>query len=78
MAHRSACQKTVMPPAFCGAVHFRRVFAVRQGAPYVFASVMYANGAPERTVCFIAIHRKFQTRRVAEDSTRLYGEATQH
>ncbi|MFC2754243.1 MAG: hypothetical protein ACFN9G_13225, partial [Cardiobacterium sp.] len=38
----------------------------------------YANGAPERTVCFIAIHRKFQTRRVAEDSTRLYGEATQH
>ena len=27
---------------------------------------------------FIAIHRKFQTRRVAEDSTRLYGEATQH
>ena len=26
----------------------------------------------------IAIHRKFQTRRVAEDSTRLYGEATQH
>ena len=28
-------------------------------------------------VC-IAIHRKFQTRRVAEDSTHLYGEATQH
>ena len=27
---------------------------------------------------FIAIHRKFQTRRVAEDSTLLYGEATQH
>ena len=26
----------------------------------------------------IAIHRKFQTRRVAEDSTLLYGEATQH
>ena len=26
----------------------------------------------------IAIHRKFQTRHVAEDSTRLYGEATQH
>ena len=26
----------------------------------------------------IAIHRKFQTRRVAEDSTRLYGEAAQH
>ena len=26
----------------------------------------------------IAIHRKFQTRRVAEDSTQLYGEATQH
>ena len=26
----------------------------------------------------IAIHRKFQTRRVAEGSTRLYGEATQH
>ena len=26
----------------------------------------------------IAFHRKFQTRRVAEDSTRLYGEATQH
>ena len=26
----------------------------------------------------IAIHRKFQTRRVAEDSTHLYGEATQH
>ena len=26
----------------------------------------------------IAIHRKFQTRRVAEDSTWLYGEATQH
>jgi len=25
----------------------------------------------------IAIHRKPQTRRVAEDSTRLYGEATQ-
>ena len=24
----------------------------------------------------IAIHRKFQTRRVAEDSTQLYGEAT--
>ncbi|EEV88147.1 hypothetical protein HMPREF0198_1857 [Cardiobacterium hominis ATCC 15826] len=27
---------------------------------------------------YIAIHRKPQTRRVAEDSTRLYGEATQH
>ena len=27
---------------------------------------------------FIVVHRKFQTRRVAEDSTRLYGEATQH
>ena len=27
---------------------------------------------------YIAIHRKFQTRRVAEDSTRLYGEAAQH
>ena len=27
---------------------------------------------------FIAIHRKFQTRCVAEGSTRLYGEATQH
>ncbi len=26
----------------------------------------------------IAIHRKFQTRRAAEDSTRLYGEAAQH
>ena len=26
----------------------------------------------------IAIHRKFQTRRVAEDSTLLYGEAAQH
>ena len=26
----------------------------------------------------IAIHRKFQTRRVVEDSTRLYGETTQH
>ena len=26
----------------------------------------------------IAIHRKFQTRRVAKGSTRLYGEATQH
>ena len=26
----------------------------------------------------LAIHRKFQTRRVAEDSTLLYGEATQH
>jgi len=26
----------------------------------------------------IAIHRKFQARRVAEDSTHLYGEATQH
>ncbi|EEV87541.1 hypothetical protein CHUV0807_1345 [Cardiobacterium hominis] len=26
----------------------------------------------------IAIHLKPQTRRVAEDSTRLYGEATQH
>ena len=30
------------------------------------------------TAPFIAIHRKFQTRRVAEDSTRLYGEATQY
>ena len=29
-------------------------------------------------VGFIAIHRKFQTRRAAEDSTRLYGEAAQH
>ena len=28
-------------------------------------------------VC-IAIHRKFQTRRTAEDSTHLYGEAAQH
>ena len=27
---------------------------------------------------FIAVHRKFQTRRVAEDSALLYGEATQH
>ena len=27
---------------------------------------------------YIAIHRKFQTRRVAEGSTHLYGEATQH
>ena len=27
---------------------------------------------------FIAIHRKFQTRRAAEDSTHLYGEAAQH
>ncbi len=26
----------------------------------------------------IALHRKFHTRRVAEDSTHLYGEATQH
>ena len=26
----------------------------------------------------IAIHRKFQTRRAAEGSTRLYGEAAQH
>ena len=26
----------------------------------------------------IAIHRKFQTKRAAEDSTRLYGEAVQH
>ena len=26
----------------------------------------------------IAIHRKFQTRRIAEDSTRLYGEVMQH
>ena len=33
---------------------------------------------PHRTSSFIAIHRKPQTRRVAEDSTRLYGEATQH
>ena len=32
---------------------------------------------PRYPVC-IAIHRKFQTRRVAEDSTLLYGEATQH
>ena len=29
-------------------------------------------------LAFIAIHRKFQTRRVVEDSTRLYGETTQH
>jgi len=27
---------------------------------------------------YIAVHRKFQTRRVAEDGTHLYGEATQH
>ena len=27
---------------------------------------------------FIAVHRKFQTRRAAEDSTPLYGEAAQH
>ena len=27
---------------------------------------------------FIAIHQKFQTRRAAEDSTHLYGEAAQH
>ncbi|MFC2503778.1 MAG: hypothetical protein ACFN4D_07000, partial [Cardiobacterium sp.] len=26
----------------------------------------------------IAIHRKFQTRRAAEGSTHLYGEAAQH
>ena len=31
-----------------------------------------------REMYCIAIHRKFQTRRVAEDSTLLYGEATQH
>ena len=39
------------------------------------ASVAITNTAH---VTRIAIHRKFQTRRVAEDSTRLYGEATQH
>ena len=38
---------------------------------------------PRRAVFFhgcriIAIHRKFQTRRIAEDSTRLYGEVMQH
>ena len=33
---------------------------------------------PKRGASDIAIHRKFQTRRVAEDSTQLYGEATQH
>ena len=33
---------------------------------------------PPKIQSIIAIHRKFQTRRVAEDSTRLYGEATQH
>ena len=32
----------------------------------------------ERSCVCIAIHRKFQTRRAAEDSTRLYGEAAQH
>ena len=32
----------------------------------------------ERSGVCIAIHRKFQTRRAAEDSTRLYGEAAQH
>ena len=36
------------------------------------------SGKRQRRVNFIAIHRKFQTRRAAEDSTRLYGEAAQH
>ena len=34
--------------------------------------------ADNKKVGHIAIHRKFQIRRVAEDSTLLYGEATQH
>ena len=37
----------------------------------------FVDGAP-LLIPHIAIHRKFQTRRVAEDSTHLYGEATQH
>ena len=37
-----------------------------------------ANTPFDYLLLIIAIHRKFQTRRVAEDSTRLYGEAAQH
>jgi len=43
------------------------------------AAVTRGNSHPARLLpSLIAIHRKFQTRRVAEDSTLLYGEATQH
>ena len=45
-------------------------------------TTMMAPGGDARTAAsrftYIAIHRKFQTRRAAEDSTRLYGEAAQH
>ena len=40
------------------------------------AAVTRGNSHPARLLpSLIAIHRKFQTRRVAEDSTHLYGEA---
>ncbi|MFC2752916.1 MAG: hypothetical protein ACFN9G_06175, partial [Cardiobacterium sp.] len=61
---------------------------VRLGAPHTVQDIRAAtNGRHLGTVDTlaqnvslpnIAVHRKFQTRRVAEDGTHLYGEATQH
>ena len=61
-------------PLFVVVVLFAAGFAVAKG-DFVFQRAVLA--VVLEAPC-IAIHRKFQTRRVAEDSTRLYGEATQH
>ena len=72
----SAAAKSPLPPWGRGrAFPTKKAFAFFVGAR---GWGLCAYLAGKSASPFIAIHQKFQTRRAAEDSTHLYGEAAQH